>query len=74
MITFKTVGEEIPFRVGRYVVAITKVRENVFFVETRVYVPMGVGPRIYEKSFALELAARQDARRLVALIDMVEEL
>ena len=68
MQTFEYIGQEISHRVGRYVVAITKVREDAFFVETRVYVPMGVGRRIYEHSTALELAARQDARRQVALI------
>lgn len=65
---FTSIGQEIAYRAGQYVVAITKIRENVFFTEVRVYVPMGVGRRVYEKSHALELAARQDARRLVDII------
>lgn len=68
MTKFTSVGEEIAYRAGRYVVALTWVREGAYFVEVRTAAPMGVGRRIYEASHTDEFAARADARMRADII------
>ncbi len=51
--------------VPRYVVSLTWIRTDTYRVEVRYWAPMGVGHLLYEKGWADEALARNDARRAV---------